>query len=649
MQNRRTFVVVALLLSLITVVVYWQVQNHDFVNYDDHLYVTENWRVQAGLNWDNIVSAFSQIHDANWHPLVLLSHMLDCDVFGLRAGGHHLTNVIFHLTNTLLLFLVLNKATGAIWRSAFVAALFAVHPSHVESVAWVSERKDVLSTLFWVLSMWTYVRYTRLPTVNRYLLTLLCFSAGLMAKPMLVTLPFVLLLLDYWPLRRFELPWLQRGGYEKGIGIGLFGRGKIGILPLLVEKLPLLVLSAGACAITFVAQKAGGAMGSLDEYSLGTRLGNSVLAYVSYVGKTFWPKGLAVFYPYPAAVSLWKALGAGFLLLFISAAVIRVARRCPYLVVGWLWYIGTLIPVIGLVQVGAQSMADRYTYIPAIGLFVMVAWGIWDIVGDQKYAKVAVGAVSALVVLVLAYGTTLQVSHWKDSVALFQRALAVTENNPVAHNNYGLALEERGNLDEAVFHYRAALQIKPDFSEVHNNLASALEEKEDSVGARFHYSQAIRMWPDFAEAHNNFAGILKTAGELDEATSHYFEALRINPNFAEAHNNLAVLLAEQGDLDKAVVHYFEALRIRPVFAEAHNNVGNVFAMQNDLPQAIAHYQEAVRLKSDYAEAHKNLGLAYWLVGRRDLALDQHKIVERLDVPLSEELAHYFRQLGMERD
>jgi Flp pilus assembly protein TadD len=638
MQHRSTFIFVVLVLVVVTVATYWQVQTHDFVNYDDHLYVTENWRVQAGLNWDNIVWAFSQIHDANWHPLVLLSHMLDCDVFGLRAGGHHLTNVIFHLTNTLLLFLVINKATGAIWRSALVAALFAVHPVHVESVAWVSERKDVLSTLFWILTMWAYLQYVRSSNVSRFFLALLFFSVGLMAKPMLVTLPFVLLLLDYWPLGRFTLPWPNRRGIENNNGINPVSKEMKVVLRLFVEKLPFFVLSAGSCIITFVAQQKDGAMGSLEAYSLGPRVANALIAYMGYIGKTVWPSGLAVFYPYPDVISGWKAGGAGLLLLCISVVVFWMARRLPYLVVGWMWFIGTLVPVIGLVQVGAQSMADRYTYISTIGLFMMVAWGVWDIVAGRKYAKVAVGAVSALVVLVLAYGTTLQVSHWKDSVALFQRALAVT-----------LALEERGNLDEAVSHYRAALQIKPDFAEAHNNLASALEEKEDFVGARFHYSQAIRMWPDFAEAHNNFAGLLKTAGELDEAASHYFEALRINPSFAEAHNNLAVLLAEQGDLDKAVVHYFEALRIRPAFAEAHNNVGIVFAMQNDLPQAIAYYQEAVRLKSDYAEAHKNLGLAYWLVGRRDLALDQHKIVERLDVPLSEELAHYFRQLGMERD
>ncbi len=384
----RREILICLFLVLATLTVYWQVGNYEFVNFDDDKYIIENFHVQKGLTRDSVIWAFTATHVSNWHPLTWLSHMLDFQLYGLNPSGHHLTNVFFHLVNTLLLFLVLKLMTGALWRSGLVAALFAVHPLHVESVVWVAERKDVLSTLFWMLTLWAYLGYTKRPGVKRYLVILLAFALGLMAKPMLVTLPFVLLLLDYWPLKRIELGQSAIGLPAASQPSTIANKPGAQAFRLLLEKTPMFVLAAVSSVVTFIVQKSGGAVGALETYPFKIRMANALLSYVIYLKKMIWPQNLAVFYPHPGqSLPMWQAAGAGLLLVVVSIAVIRAGRRYPYLPVGWLWYVGTLVPVIGLVQVGDQAMADRYTYVSLIGLFIVVAWGVPDVARSWRYGK----------------------------------------------------------------------------------------------------------------------------------------------------------------------------------------------------------------------------------------------------------------------
>jgi len=460
---RNQYLVILLLLG-VTFGAFYRVLGGEFLRYDDDVYITLNPFVKAGLSRVGLIWAFATGYNANWHPLTWVSHMLDVEVFGMNAGGHHLTNLILHLANTMLLFLVLRRMTGFVWRSAFVAALFGVHPLHVESVAWIAERKDVLSTLFWLLTIWAYARYAENPTWTRYLPVVLFFGLGLMAKPMLVTLPFVLLLLDYWPLNR-----LSFGGK---------GERTVPVYDLFLEKVPLFAMTALSCLITFRAQQMGGAVGLLEKLPFAVRAGNALVAYTTYIGKMFWPKNLAVFYPHPGAdLPVWQAVVAGLALVSITILVIRAGKPRPYLSVGWLWYLGTLVPVIGLVQVGAQAMADRYTYVPMIGLFIMLAWGLPGL-GGKRLAVPATLVVCALIAV-----TWRQVGYWRDSISLFRHAISVTEKNAVMHANLGLALRDRGRTDEAIREYREAIRIDPEFAQAHNNLAVALYFKGDYAEA----------------------------------------------------------------------------------------------------------------------------------------------------------------------
>jgi len=465
-----------------------------------------------------------------------LSHMLDCELFGLNPGMHHLTNLLFHMANSILLFLILRRMTGAIWQSAFVAALFALHPLHVESVAWVAERKDVLSTLFWMLTMWVYVLYAERPGLNRYLIMiLLFFILGLMSKPMLVTLPFVLLLMDYWPLGRLK-PWWCRQKTE-------LNSHKSTFLRLILEKVPLFALSAILSVVTFIAQ--GGAMKSLAKLNFGVRIANALVSYITYIGKAFWPQDLAVLYPHPGAMAIWQPVGSGLLLLCLSLISIRTIRVFPYFAVGWLWYLGTLVPVIGLVQVGTHAMADRYTYIPLIGLFIMVAWGVPDLLRKWSYRRIVLALSAGLVVSILMMCTWLQVRHWKNTVSLFSHTTNVTVHNYIAHNGLGAGLEEQWQYDKAIYHYSEALRIKPDFAMAHNNLGGALYLKGDLKSAIRHYSEALRIEPYNAKAHYNLGLALERQGRMKSAIGHYSEALRIKPDFLPAQSSLRVALLRQ--------------------------------------------------------------------------------------------------------
>jgi tetratricopeptide (TPR) repeat protein len=564
------------------------VQDHDFVNFDDGKYVTENSYVQHGLTREGIVWAFTTMHFAQWHPVTWLSHMLDCQVYGLNPGGHHVSNLLLHTANALLLFLVLQGMTGRTWPSALVAVLFGLHPLHVEPVAWVSARKDLLSTFFWMLTLGSYLYYVREPGISRYFPVLILFVLGLMAKQMIVTLPFVLFLLDYWPLRRFpagegnpQAPQSSEPGHEKP-----------SVFALVVEKMPLLVVAGAASIVAFVAQDRGGALESFAILPIDVRLANAVVSYVIYIGKTFWPVNLAVFYPHPGStIPMWQVATSALLLLCISLLAIWQSRRRPYLIVGWLWYLGTLVPVIQLVQIGEHAMADRYTYIPLIGLFIMIAWGLADVTARWPRTRIVLGTSTAGFVIGLAICSQLQARYWKDSVTLFEHALNVTDDNYVAHTNLGVALASQGDLDGAIWHYTQAVTIQPDYVGARLNLASALVERDRLQEAIAHYSEILRIKPDYADAHFNMGNALMRLCEPEEAIRHYTEALRINPEDPQVLNNLGIALSKRARLEEAAERFRQALRIRPDFSEARHNLDAVLGKESEpLKPPDSHHQ-----------------------------------------------------------
>ena len=605
MQTDRLPRLVYLLLIFSTLVVFHRLPTHDFINLDDNLLVYENPQVLAGLSKQGIVWAFTQYHAEYWHPVTWLSHMLDCQLFGLRPGLHHLTSLLFHLANCALLLLILRKMTGALWRSAFVAALFALHPLHVESVAWVAERKDVLSAFFWFLTIWAYAGYAEQPGLRRYLLVLLFFALGLMAKPMVVTLPFVLLLLDYWPLGRLQLQNVRT--------VSHLDIPKASLFRLVWEKIPLFVLTAVTIVATIVVQDKVGALRSLEAFPLQTRIANALVSYVSYMAKMIWPHNLAAYYPHPNTIPLWQVAGAGLLLIFVSMLVIKAAKNRPHLAVGWLWYLGTLVPVIGLVQVGSQAMADRYTYLSLIGLFIMIAWGFPSILAGWRHGRSALAIASALLLLGCMMGTWRQVGYWQNSITLFQHTVKVTKDNHFAYNNLGVALAHDGRLDEAISYYSEALQIKPDRAQVHNNLGNALAAQGSVDRAIDHYYQALEIDPNNARAYNNLGNLLANQGKTEEAIKHYTEALRLEPDYGGAHYNLGTALAEQGRTEEAINHFTEALRLMPYWAGAHNNLGVLLERRGRLDEAIHHYSEALHLDPGYAKARNNLERALRLM------------------------------------
>ncbi|MEW6657611.1 MAG: tetratricopeptide repeat protein [Thermodesulfobacteriota bacterium] len=504
-----------LLLAGGTLLVYSQVSRHDFLTFDDDMYVTNNPVVRAGLTWPGLKWAFTAFHSSNWHPLTWLSHMLDCHLFGLRPGGHHVTNVVLHLANTILLFLFLARVTRALWPSAAVAALFALHPLHVESVAWVAERKDVLSTFFWLLALWAYAVYVAAPSLLRYLAVVLAFALGLMTKPMVVTLPFVLLLLDYWPLGRVP------GG--PGAAPGVAGTGdpqpvaaKRVYWQLLQEKIPLLALTVLSCLITVAAQKGSGAVMPMAIRPLGPRIANALVAYVQYLVKMFWPYPMIFFYPL-APVPWWEAAGAGLALLVLTVFLLYGSRRHPYLAVGWLWYLGTLVPVIGLVQVGGQAMADRYTYVPFIGLFIIAAWGISEATAGWRHRSIVLSTSAAALLLACLLASWGQAGYWRNSETLFTRAIDLNSNNYMAYHHLGMDLVNRGQLDQAIAMYQKTLSLAPQYPSAYNNLAIAYAKQGRFKEAIPHFKEAIRLTPDNVSFYRNLALAYNQEGKKSEA------------------------------------------------------------------------------------------------------------------------------------
>jgi tetratricopeptide (TPR) repeat protein len=640
-QQMMSKIAIGLALAIATTAVFLPVRHYGFVNFDDQRFVTENPNLRNGLNGQSLrwaLTADLTRYDRNadyWRPVSFLSHALDIQLFGMRPAGHHLMNVAIHVVTAVALFLVLQSMTGAVWRSAFVAALFALHPLHVETVAWVSERKGALSGLFTVLTLGAYARYVRRPfSASSYVMVLFGLVLALLSKPMAVTLPFLLLLVDYWPLGRTRWAKPATGGSVA-----------VPALQLLKEKAPLFALAAAVCVVTYLAQKNVGAVVPLVNLPLTMRVGNALLEYAGYIRKTFWPTGLAVVYPLKMATPA-AALAAGTGLLGVTAAVIWMARRSPCLVTGnclltgWFWYLGTLLPVIGLVQVSSLSMADRNMYIPSIGLFLMLCWSVPGHAMERKAARVVTCVMAGAVLAVCATLSSVQVGYWKNSETLFRRALSVTRTNPLAHNNLGIALFQAGRIEEAAGEFERTLQINPAHAEAYHNLGmvllrlgrtqeaiknfeQALRLKSDVAGthyylgvalgqagrtgeAVFEYEQVLRMEPDNAEAHYNWANASVRLGRLPEAIEHYQQAVRIDPNFAEAHNNLGIALAKQGQLQEAIKHFEEALRLNPDYAKAHYNLGNAFEQEGRLKDAIAEYEQALRNDPDLAAARDDL-------------------------------------------
>ncbi len=555
-------VIICLLLAGLTWFTFLPILGHEFVNYDDDAYVYENRMVTSGLTAEGVVVAFTKSHAGNWHPLTTLSHMADCAFSGLNAGAHHRTNLLLHVAAVVLLFLALRLLTLSVWSSAATAALFAVHPLRVESVAWVAERKDVLSGLFFALTLWAYARYVReSKSIFGYVVVVLVFALGLMCKPMLVTLPFVLLLLDYWPLRRLEL--------SKGIASGANRR-------LLLEKLPLLLLSLVVCVVTFLVQE--NARQSTEVLPVASRVNNAFVSYATYMLQLFWPVKLAVFYPYPTGGGTSvKVILASLVLIAVSAAAICWRKQRPYLLVGWLWYLGMLVPVIGLVQVGTQAHADRYTYLPQIGLGIALVWFVAELSAAWRHRRIVLGVGTIAVLITLSSLARQQTRNWQTSESLWTHTLACTSSNAVAESNLADTFFKQDRLDEAITHFQAALAIKPKYTDANNGLGFALLQKGNVEAAMACFQRALEVRPDFAAAHNNLGMALLQTGRTRKAIPHLESALKTDPDRAETHNNLGYALLQSGQVEMAVTHYQRALELDPTYAAACNNLAWVLA------------------------------------------------------------------------
>lgn len=586
-HTRTITAIIYLFLAGICLAVFGQTIRYDFVNFDDDLYVYNAPAIKAGLTIKGIVAAFTSPHARNWHPLTTISHMLDCQLYGLNAGGHHATNIILHTVAVLVLFRVMWQMTGSMWKSALVAALFGVHPLHVESVAWVSERKDVLSAIFFFLMLGAYCHYARAVSLARYLVVAVLFAAGLMSKPMLVSAPIVLLLLDYWPLRRLE----QSSSTSEKTKVLSAGNRKRVIRFLFLEKIPLFILSAVACVITFVVQKR--ATGAIPPLPFLWRLQNAFVSYVIYAWKTLWPTQLAVFYPHPNdTLAIWEVVFAFLLLLAITVAAIVFRSRRPYLLTGWFWYLVMLVPVVGVLQVGEQGHADRYTYLPDIGLFVVVIWFATDVLAvHRSTSRLAVtSAVAVLIILALAWTAFIQTSYWRNSETLWTRALAVTADNDVAHNNLGYLCADRGQLDKAISHFESAARIRSGKQDAHYdvgsafvqmNLGDALAKKGRSDEAMVHYEEAIRLQPNYADAYYNRGNVLFAKGRTDEAIADWEKTLQLQPNDPDAHTCLGNALLRQGSVKEAIVQYKTASELAPDDPHSRNNIAWLLATSAD--------------------------------------------------------------------
>jgi tetratricopeptide (TPR) repeat protein len=612
--NHRCLLI-CILLAVVTFAVYLPVRNYEFLHYDDDVYVTNNTVVKSGLSWQGVEWAFTTGRGANWHPLTWLSLMLDCQLFraaslpgGVKSGPMHIVNVLFHVANTILLFLVLARMTKGVWQSAFIAALFALHPLHVESVAWIAERKDVLSTLFWLLTMLAYARYVERPSAGRYIIVPVLFTMGLMAKPMLVTLPFVLLLLDYWPLGRFS----NRGLSVKG---------------LLLEKLPLLILSIASSVVTFIFQQRGGAVIASNRLFFDERALNAIVSYLAYLGKMLWPANLAALYPHPVnAIPVSRALVSGIVLILITIFFVYRARQHKYLLVGWLWYLGTLVPVIGIVQVGAQAMADRYTYVPLIGIFIIIAFGMTELLKEKPSRKIILGVLAGISLSACAVVTSNQLKYWKDSLSLFKHTLNIVKDNYIMQNNYANILEDLGRFNEAVAYFSEALKLHPDSPEIHNNYGNALRKAGKLDEAIEQFKIAVKLGPDFKLARYDLGLALAAKGDYEGAIQQYRLYAGTAVDLADIRQGLATELVKEGKVDDAVNQFQQAMIVNPDSTEVLNNFGFALAQSGKPKEAIEYYDKVLAKDPNNVITHGRLALALASIGRIDEAIEQCRIV-----------------------
>jgi protein O-mannosyl-transferase len=597
----------SLALIVVNLVIYTPVWRYGFLSWDDPLYVSKNADVLRGLTWQGFLWSFTTGHASNWHPLTWLSHMLDVQLFGEAAGFHHLISIFLHIANSILLFWAICRMTGS-WRpSAVVAALFAVHPMHVESVAWIAERKDVLSAFFCILTFHAYISYVHRPQRYRYWMVFAFFALGLMSKPMLVTLPLILLLLDFWPLRRAQIEAGQKDRWRL----------------IVVEKIPLFALSVASSIVTIIVQWQGGAVSSLKTIPLGARIANALVSYATYIVKMLWPADLVAFYPYKPSL-LWLVGCSLLALVAATFMAFRLARNHPYVLMGWLWYLITLLPVIGLLQVGDQAMADRYTYLPFIGLFIIAAWSVPPLLDRLRYRNIVLFSATVVLICLLTAAARSQVRYWESDFALWTHAVEKEgPNNYIAHTQLGSALAERGDLTSAIKQYKEALRNNADSNEVliKQGLALAYFKQGRIDEALSYYNEIIRINPRYAPAYINRGVVFRTIGKPEQAIEDFRTALKINPDEAEARYDLGYLLADNGRTDEAIANFNEALRINPKYAQACNRLGNALALRGKLDEAIAQYTKAISIKSDFWDARVNLGIALMKQGRDVEALN----------------------------
>lgn len=602
---------------------YWNVDKCEFVNFDDYQYVSNNYHITSGFDKKNILWAFTSFYAANWHPLTWLSHTLDCELYRLKPAGHHLTNLVFHLLNTLLLFLVLKGMTGAVWRSALVAALFGLHPFHVESVAWVSERKDVLSTFFMVLTLLCYSSVSIRKKWRYYFGALFMFALGLMAKPMIVTLPFVLLLLDFWPLQRLTLhtePDLPPGNSIRKKTLPL----------LLVEKIPFFVLAAASSIITLLAQHAGKAIGKTDKFSLLSGLANSVISYVSYIGKMFWPVNLSFFYPFPAAMpSVWNLLFSCIILIIITGIALFYLKKMPYLLMGWLWFLGTLVPVIGIIPVGSQAMADRYSYIPLIGLFIIIAWLLHDFASRSRIIKIIIITFSVAILCLITYQTRKQVQYWKNDLTLGNHGLAVSKANFFAYNIKGNYLLSQNNYDEAFRCFSTSLSLCPNQLITRSNVGLIYLKQGKPKEAVAVYKEILSKDPNDIIANLNCGNAFGMLGDTKSAIQCFNRVIAVDSSVTPAIHNLGEAFGSQKEYQKCRHFLLEAIRRDPYNAESYYALGNCCFYDNDMVEAVRWYEKSIALWYNFTDSHRQLGKAYTSCGRQDLAQRQFTIGDSL--------------------
>ena len=653
LNKSQANLVVCLLLAAVTALAFWRVGRHQFINYDDTCYVTDNPHVQAGVTWDGLEWAFCRLRGEHtyWHPLTWVSHMVDCQLFGLKPAGHHLVNLLFHILNTLLVFLLFRRMTGAFWRCAVLAALFALHPLQVDTVAWVAERKNLLSAAFWLLTIWAYVRYAEVQSqdsaasntqhasrithhrIRYYVLSLCFFALGLMCKPVLVTLPFVLLLLDYWPLQRLQLS-------------NLTSTRPPALFRLAWEKSPFFLLAVVSSLITIAAHRGLGSLGDASALPLSLRIQNALVSYLRYVGKTIFPTRLTILYPYPGAWPGWKVALCCLLLIGVSGFAIRALRSRPFLFVGWFWFLGVLVPFIGLIQAGEQAMADRFMYLPILGLLLLVVWGLDALLDAWPHKHQWLAGAGTLAIGGCLVCSGFQLRHWQDSEKLFRHAIEVTSGNYNAYDGLGSALDAAGRREEALLCYAESVRLQPRYLEGQYDLGTLLLKMGRLEEALQHLTAAVQLNPAFAHAHINLGKALLDQGKLDEAAAHLSRAVQLTPDDPEAHYNLGTLLLLQAKPDQAIACFSEALRLKPDYGEAHGNLGVALMRQGKLGEGATHLTAALRLNPNNPEAHYNLGLALLELNRPREAADQFAEALRLnpDAPRP----HYHLALALVR-